>query len=61
MTTKLVALLGIVCFGVGLQILTLIYGWGLEVKSWAAIILLGVVGQTFNNFLATKILKETQS
>jgi hypothetical protein len=58
MITKLMALIAITTIAIGLQVLTLIYGWGLEVKNWAAVILIGVFGQAFAQAVAGKILKE---
>ena len=36
-----------ICFGVACTIITMIYGWGLEPKSWGIIISVGVFGHIF--------------
>jgi hypothetical protein len=56
--TKLIALLSISCVSIGISIASLVYGFGLEVKSWVALILLGVFAQTFTHMILGKLLKE---
>jgi hypothetical protein len=58
MTTKLMASVAVIALAISLQVLTLTYGWGLEVKSWAVIILIGFFGQVFTHAIARKILDE---
>jgi hypothetical protein len=58
MITKLVALIAIVSASIGLSVATLIYGWGLEPKSWTAIILFGIVGQVIVSTIYKKIMDD---
>lgn len=58
MISKLIALLSITCLSVGISIATLVYGFGLEVKSWTALILLGVFAQAFTHMILRKLVKE---
>jgi hypothetical protein len=58
MITKLVALFAIVTASIGLSVATLIYGWGLEPKSWTAIIFFGIVGQVIVSSLYRKIMED---
>jgi hypothetical protein len=58
MITKLVALIAVVASSIGLSVATLIYGWGLEPKSWTAIILFGVVGQVVVSSIYRKIMED---
>lgn len=54
---KLLATLLVICAVVGLSILVMIYGWGLEPKSWWWIIGGGVIGQVFLKVIGDKVLK----
>jgi len=56
--TKLVALLGITSAAVATQVAVLMYGWGLEPKSWVWIIGAGVFLQVFIRSAGERILKE---
>jgi len=56
--TKIIAMLGVIALSIALQVLTLIYGWGLEVKNLWAIILLGFFGQIFVHSIGRKVLEE---
>jgi len=56
--TKLIAGLAVLSVSVAISVLTLIYGWGLQPQSWAAIILLGVVAQAFTQMLGRAILED---
>ena len=58
MITKLVALIAVVTSSIGLNVATLIYGWGLEPKSWTPIILFGIVGQVVVSSLYRKIMED---
>jgi hypothetical protein len=58
MITKLVALIAVVTTSIGLSVATLIYGWGLEPKSWTAIILFGIFGQVVVSSLYRKIIED---
>jgi hypothetical protein len=56
--TKFIAFLGVVSMMVALQILVMIFGWGLEAQSWWWIIGAGVFGTTFLRWLFEKVSKE---
>ena len=56
--TKFVAMLGVIAFAITLQVLTLIYGWGLEIKNLWAIIFLGFIGQVFVHSIGKKVLED---
>jgi len=56
--TKFVAMLGVIAFAITLQVLTLIYGWGLEIKNLWAIIFLGFFGQIFVHSIGKKVLED---
>jgi len=43
---------------IGLQVLVMIYGWGLEPQSWWWIVGGGLVGMVFLNLVGKKVLKE---
>jgi hypothetical protein len=58
MITKLVALTAVVAASIGLSVATLIFGWGLEPKSWSAIILFGILGQVVVSSLYRKIMED---
>jgi hypothetical protein len=58
MITKLVALIAVVASSIGLSVATLIYGWGLEPKSWTAIIIFGIFGQVVVSSLYRKIMED---
>jgi hypothetical protein len=58
MITKLVALTAVVASSIGLSVATLIFGWGLEPKSWSAIILFGILGQVVVSSLYRKIMED---
>lgn len=47
MITKLIASLALLALAVVINIATMIFGWGLEPKSWTVIILIGFFGQMF--------------
>jgi hypothetical protein len=54
---KVVALLCIISTAVAIEILVMIYGWGLHVRSWAWIVILGIVGLAFVRLLGDEIMK----
>ena len=56
--TKFVAMLRVIAFAITLQVLTLIYGWGLEIKNLWAIIFLGFFGQIFVHSIGKKVLED---
>jgi hypothetical protein len=56
--TKIIAMISVVALAISVQVLTLIYGWGLEVKSWAAIIGWGVVGHTVVRAIGDAVLQD---
>ncbi len=58
MITKLVALLAVTAGAVAISIATMVYGYGVEVKSWPAIIGLGVFAQTFFQVVLRKVVDE---
>ena len=58
MITKLVALTAVVTASIGLSVATLIFGWGLEPKSWPAIIVFGILGQVVVSSLYRKIMDD---
>lgn len=55
---KVFALLFVLCVMVGLQVMVMIYGWGLEPKNWWWIIGVGLFGQTFMRMIGDKVLKD---
>ena len=56
--TKFLALISVFCMAVGLQIVVMIYGWGLSPKNWWVIIGLGVIGSVFAHSIARKVIDE---
>ncbi len=58
MITKLIALFAIVTASIGLSIITLMYGWGLEPKNWWVIIICGIIGQTVVSSLYRTIMDD---
>lgn len=58
MLTKIIALIAVLALSLATSVLTLILGWGLQPKSWTAIILLGFVGNLIVHTIARKILDE---
>jgi hypothetical protein len=43
---------------IGLGVLVMMYGWGLEVKSWPWVIGGGVFGQAFLKIIGDKVISE---
>jgi RsiW-degrading membrane proteinase PrsW (M82 family) len=58
MLSKLFALLFVLSLTIGLQILSYIYGWGMQPRSWWWIIGVGIFGHAFSMMIAQKIVKE---
>jgi hypothetical protein len=58
MITKIIALLAVFSGLISISIATMIYGYGVQVKSWPALIGLGIVGQTVLQTVFRKMLKE---
>jgi uncharacterized membrane protein YjjB (DUF3815 family) len=58
MLSKFLALLFVILIAVGMQILTYIYGWGMQPRSWVWIIGVGVFGHMFSMMIAQKLVKE---
>ena len=56
--SKILALFFVFAVLVGMSILTMIYGWGLEPKSWWWIIGVGVFGQVFMKVIGNKVFNE---
>ena len=56
--SKILALFFVLAVTVGMSILTMIYGWGLEPKSWWWIIGVGVFGQVFMKVIGNKVFNE---
>ncbi len=54
---KLLAGLFVLIVMVGLQVVVMIYGWGLAPKSWWVIVGIGVFGQTFMKMIGDKVIK----
>ncbi|MCP4607726.1 MAG: hypothetical protein GY845_03275 [Planctomycetes bacterium] len=54
---KLIALLFVITVTIGMSILVMIYGWGLEPKSWWWIIGVGIFGQMFMKLIGDKVLE----
>ncbi len=57
---KLLALLLVLSVSVALSILVIIYGWGLEPKSWGWIVGVGVFMQVFMKIIGGKVMDEKQ-
>jgi hypothetical protein len=53
----LIALVAVLGLTVLLQVLVLIYGWGLSVHSWWWVLGVGVLGQVMLSFLSTIITR----
>ena len=58
MLSHILALLMVLGCMIGLQVLVMIYGWGLEPQSWWWIVGGGLVGMVFLNLVGKKVLKE---
>ena len=65
MITKLLALMAVIALSITVSVVTLIFGWGLEPKSWAVIVFVGFFGHLFvsmvNQRLLNEITKENKS
>ena len=60
MLTKLLAAAALLALSLAASVLTLMLGWGLEPKSWTAIVLIGFFGQIAITALGQKLLKENK-
>lgn len=58
MLTKLIALLGVLALSLTVSVLTLMLGWGLQPKSWTAIVLLGFFSNLIIHTIGRKIIDE---
>jgi hypothetical protein len=58
---KFLSLLFVICLSVALQILVMIFGWGLHPKSWWWIIGCGVIGVTFVKMLGDRLMNGDKS
>ena len=55
---KILAMIFILTLSVGLQILVMIYGWGLQPKSWFWILGIGYFAEGIVRAIASKVVKE---
>ena len=60
MLTKLLAATALLAFSLAASVLTLMLGWGLEPKSWTAIVLIGFFGHLVIQVVGQKVLNETK-
>lgn len=51
-------MLSVMALSLAFSVLTLMYGWGLQPKSWLAIVLIGFVGQAFVQYAAQRIIRD---
>lgn len=58
MLSKIIALFAMAVIGTGLQIMVMIYGWGLQPKNWWWIIGVGLILPPIVKWIAEKIIKE---
>jgi len=58
MATKIVAAIAIMSATVGLQVLVLMYGWGLTPRSWWWILGGGIVGTIVVRAIGERVYKE---
>ena len=58
MMQKILSYMFLTCIVVGLQILVMIFGWGLHPKSWWWVIGVGIFGSTAVRALIDAVMKE---
>ena len=55
---KLMSVFFVLTVMIALQVVVMMYGWGLEPKSWWIIVGIGVFGQGFMKLIDDKCMKE---
>ena len=60
MLTKFLAVVALLAFSLAASVLTLMFGWGLEPKSWTAIVLVGFFGHLVVQVIGQKVLAENK-
>lgn len=58
MTTKLLAVMAVIAMAITINVVTLIFGWGLEPKSWLVIVCVGFFGQLTVSIVSQRVFKE---
>jgi hypothetical protein len=56
--TKLLAVIAVVALSVLNSVALLVIGWGLQPRSWMAIVGFGLVGTTITNVIARSVLND---
>jgi hypothetical protein len=58
---KILALTFVFIIAVGMQIITMVYGWGLKPQNWWVIIGIGIFGQIFMKILGDAVIANKES